>query len=1046
MNISVAKQRMNEVLAVDSINSTQFDFLATHVPFRNITLKSGKNGVNEEISEDSIYDKLFSPDCMDRHQLIIVDGPSGAGKSHFIRWLHAKLAEHENEVVLLIRRSDNTLKGTIRQLLEIDEIKSIANKDAYERLVKANQTISDQKFKNEIYHRFLIEIESDEREDGLSNSERKKLLALLSNDLFRNRLFAINGPIDRIFSKISSTEVTGVKEVDAQFETADFTITVDFQEKMEESGCDRRAAKMANDLIIEGDSYIKDITEYMNSFIDDVVRSCAGIEAGDFQQIFKEIRQELYRQHKSLILLVEDITSFTGINKELLNALVTEHTGLNAHDNLCRIISVVGTTSEYYKSFRDNYVDRITSQITINDGTIGENTDDLVQFVARYLNAISVERDELEKWQRNGAVLSEMPIHNDPNAAVWGIYKLEGREMSLYPFTRHAIEQLFIAMPNAKTPRYIIREIIEPSVNEIISSPQEFPSFCMNWRSPLNEVDKEPVLNTIMDSVKSLDMSDKQATEQIRNRVTALIGFWGNCRLTVTKKGTLANLDKDIFTQIGLEKIYTKLSQNSEIITDPPIDNNGAESKGPSNEVIEKPVVTIDPEQEKRKQDYTAFRECVLRWHNDKSKLIGFQKIRDEICGFVFDTINWQQNGVPLEIKDVLATTKMELIGFERQDQGIEKTLIVLPDNDETYQLLLCFSKWMYLGKRSWNYSNAASDAYFVTKWLEKHKNKIVTTVLGTVENGVPTYAKAAMILELYRRIYNGTLKASRVSELSRDDFLANCESRNQTVSVNTGYTPEWNAVLDLMYNNSPQLKNEFIKKYFNIVMGSALNSSKMIFNRSLFNKSLKALKDSDFSIQHLDEESIDLKIKPKAEMSEFCQRIIAKSERAAKSMYDYGKSVRAEIKEYFGYDDYLEPELGDIRSMLDQIAEFYEQAIRTGVNIPPKKDIAIDMKKQADDIAKALDSLNFEFGDKKQFDILVLFSNNPIRKLLPFLNLLKQVSADCDNVIQLKTTEKDQLTRSGKWEGDVDSRFEQNADKFDSIYNSIFGGKTDVE
>lgn len=74
MNISVAKQRMGEVLAVDSINSTQFDFLATHVPFRKIVLKTGKNGINEDISEDEIYDKLFSPEGMNRHLLNLLNG------------------------------------------------------------------------------------------------------------------------------------------------------------------------------------------------------------------------------------------------------------------------------------------------------------------------------------------------------------------------------------------------------------------------------------------------------------------------------------------------------------------------------------------------------------------------------------------------------------------------------------------------------------------------------------------------------------------------------------------------------------------------------------------------------------------------------------------------------------------------------------------------------------------------------------------------------------------------------------------------------------
>lgn len=1032
MNISVAKQRMNEVLAVDSINSTQFDFLATHVPFRKIVLKTGKNGVNKNISEDEVFDKLFSPDSMNRHQLVIVEGPSGAGKSHFIRWVHAKLAEQENEVVLLIRRSDNTLKGTIRQMLEIDEIKSISKKDAYERLVKANQTISDQKFKLEIYHRFLVEIENDKREDSLSSVEKKKLIALLSNEQFRSRLFAENGPIDRIFSRISSSDIIGADDVEAKFEVSDFTISTDFQEDMVDKGADKKASSMADKLIAEGNDYIEYITSYMNSFIDEVVRSCAGIEAGDFQQIFKEIRRELYKQHKSLTLLVEDITSFTGINKELLNALVTEHTGLNATDNMCRLISVVGTTSEYYKTFRDNYVDRITSQITINDGTIGEKDDDLVQFVARYLNAISVERDEMEKWQRNGALLSELPIHIDPNMEVWGFYDLDGRKLSLYPFNERSVKQLFHSMTNAKTPRYIIREIIEPAINEIITSPKEFPSFCGKWNSSVDDDRNESVLKKIHASVNALEVGDHEK-EKLRRRVSPLIGFWGNCKISVTKKGILAGIEKQVFEQLGLEAIYEELKKRSDIDDEPDTPLNGSNS----GSVILPPVITVDPELEKRKQAYNTFRNSVLKWYNEKAKLAGFQSVRDDICKFIYDTINWQQNGVPMSLKSVLESTANKLVGFDRQDQGLDKVLIVLPDNDETYQLLLCFGKWEYLGKQSWNYNGAVSDAFFATRWLENHKKDLISAVLGTIDGGVPVYIKAAMLIELYRHIFSGMVTASKISAIDKNDFLSPYTERNTAISLNSGYTQEWNAILNSIYEKNPKLKTEFLRKSFNLIMGADVNSSKLIFNRSLFNKSLKSLKDSDFTVK-LDEEAADRKISSKVELVEFCQKITAKSEIAAKSMYDDGKKRLNELWNYFGFDDDLELEASDVRSLLDNIADFYEKAISTGVYIIPKKDRAVELSKRAGEIAKAANSLRFEYESKKPMEILLVFSDNPIKKLLPLLDLLKQVATDGKTVIELKTNEKEQLARSGKWNDGVDDRFEKNAARFDSIYNRL--------
>ena len=44
MDSAVAKRRMNDVLKVDSINHSHSDFIATHVPLRNITVNTNFGG------------------------------------------------------------------------------------------------------------------------------------------------------------------------------------------------------------------------------------------------------------------------------------------------------------------------------------------------------------------------------------------------------------------------------------------------------------------------------------------------------------------------------------------------------------------------------------------------------------------------------------------------------------------------------------------------------------------------------------------------------------------------------------------------------------------------------------------------------------------------------------------------------------------------------------------------------------------------------------------------------------------------------------------
>ena len=169
MNSEIAKQRLSEVVRIDTITSSYGDFMATHVPIKQILLQKEYDASivsSKTYTEEQIYKKIvLNP--KDQHQFVLVIGSSGAGKSHLIRWFDAKIEKQkpENEVILFVRRSDNTLKGTIKQLLEKPEVASIHNKDLYDRLVNATSTISEGKLKNAIYHQFIVEIEDDNGED-----------------------------------------------------------------------------------------------------------------------------------------------------------------------------------------------------------------------------------------------------------------------------------------------------------------------------------------------------------------------------------------------------------------------------------------------------------------------------------------------------------------------------------------------------------------------------------------------------------------------------------------------------------------------------------------------------------------------------------------------------------------------------------------------------------------------------------------------------------------------------------------------------------------
>ncbi|SDA19914.1 Leucine rich repeat-containing protein [Ruminococcus sp. YE71] len=88
----------------------------------------------------------------------------------------------------------------------------------------------------------------------------------------------------------------------------------------------------------------------------------------------------------------------------------------------------------------------------------------------------------------NIADAEDMPIHEDNDHDHWDKFKLaSGKQISLFPFTQNAIINLYDAMSDHKTPRYILRDIVEPAVNEALYDVSLFPQFCLGWRSALPE-------------------------------------------------------------------------------------------------------------------------------------------------------------------------------------------------------------------------------------------------------------------------------------------------------------------------------------------------------------------------------------------------------------------------------------------------------------------------------------------------------------------------------------------------------------------------------
>lgn len=1041
MNEQIAFNRFTDVLNVDSINSTSADFLSTHVPFSKIMITNNLIGSSlvERISEYEVYSKYFkNSEMQDRHQLIVVDGSSGSGKSHFIRWVEAKLAAEDDEdnVVLMIRRSDNTLKGTIKQFLDIDEVKNIQNKDVYERLVKANQNVSEQKFKIEILNKFIVEISDELSRDNdsislLKRGNKKKLKALLSSFDFEERMLMPGGPIDRIYSKIVYSNNESKEDVLALFEANDFILDIDFNTKLKKNASPP-AINMADKLLPQADGSFKDenctpyvLVQYMNSKVETVIKACAGLESGDFQQIFKEIRQELFRKGKNLILLIEDITSCTGINRDLLDALIINHTGEYAKDNMCRLLSVIGTTTEYFREFRDNYLNRITTMITIEDGAIGHNTDDLIQFVAKYLNVISLPSDVIDKWYNDGAFETEYPIHEEKTRKNWDYYSYHGKKISLYPFTMRAIINLYNGLDVHKTPRHIIRMIIEPAVDGVIKDKNSFPKFLFSRKPKLSEGTDDRIRSTIANM--SLTQEERKI---LTERVFAMMSYWGDGTLDTNKRGFIGSVRHDIFLEFNLSNFAEKIVGKSLSTDDAVIQEENLISHQ-TEESISTPISDVVYDEPVVNRNFENFKKILSDWHYEKKNFTKVFEVRDELNKFISATIAWQREGVPLISVQMVENSSYEWVEIERQDKKQGKGLVVIEDNDETYQLLLAIGKSVYLGKKSWDFDGAASSLRIVTKWLQKKKGIFVNIAKGFEETRrYPDYVQCSIIAEIYRSLLNGDMQASRAIDIKPEILLRTEVSRNK--SDMNGHSAEWRDIINnIIYIDGASERNiETVHKYFNLIQGNVKNSKKIIINYNLLEVVFKDIRSEKFYID-IDKVEKDIKITGRNNAIEYLRKILSRIERVAETECNEGRKLYERALKYFGYADGTEIETADIKDLLNEIIEFYNDTENYGVNITLRTSEAKELRDRGAELAKAFMIVSDDYTQVNVLHKLFVFSKNPIKVIKQFIDFVRNVDGDREYVVSQMKSEKDKLTRSGNWSDDVDPRFEKAKSEF---------------
>jgi len=801
-------------IKIDDMASEDAYFMATHMPFSQLEVYEGGQISTPPslMTEDMVFDQLiYNPDNL--HRVIIVRGNNGTGKSHLIRYLRAKLAnsptiicDPQKEEVVFLRRLNNSVRGAFSQLLEQNVIKDTELADKLRKFVTSSASKDEASFKTEIFFAYIAAVINDRSNQYYKAVDCRNIAQYLSDGRVQDFLMRDDGAISRCYRVITAPSNQVLK--DERIFTED-----DFGSK--EAKKVNRAVKKdgnpdAQDFVqtIYGDDHeVTRLVNYLNQFTGNVVQHCADISSESTKSVFEQMRKDLKRQRKNLTIFIEDFTSFTGIDSELITALSSPHTG--EYDYLCRITAIIGITDGYYDQFKDNFKERVTYQINVNERSYG-TSDFLVHMTAKYLNAIYCDPEQIHTWYQSSASLKGLPISDFKTPCEWESVEIDGKKCTLFPFNRKAINILYNQLP-VKTPRTFLINVLRKQLKEYFDGKK----YGDKWLFPLNP---GAAAMTNDPHSSAIDRSDIFSVEE-RQRIKSVLAIWGDGSATGTKAAHgelyIGDINKAFLSDINLgafEPIGQIIKRAS--------DSSSATGSFPATPKI--PVTVTPPSHELpvtlkketiAEKNHRRWKEDIDTWFNKSAILQYDGDYRKWIKEFLIGTSNqpgaicWQDLGIPAYIaNERLSNLSAFFIEGQSNSGRDTQALVYIERNAESHDALIALLEHEF--NKSWDYNGSVYYQQRLIVWLERQKRSICEKVIAadSFENKLPVsewtlalqFIRATLFR--YRVDYDADIKAIKTL-FSRFERPENASYSTREWNDLVSYVSSKEATFDAAYD-----------------------------------------------------------------------------------------------------------------------------------------------------------------------------------------------------------------------------------------------------
>lgn len=575
------------IFVTEALEGDDAIFLATHTPIEGFDVAGRDAAEFVGRDERAVLETLSDPSR--QHAFCVVQGEPGSGKSHLIRWLSVNWP-HANDIKLLLRRADGSLEGALRQLRDRlpPEFAPLFDN------LGQRQRASSQGRANIFLSTLSNTLEPGHFDVALPDEawcRQYSPAILLANPVIRagwkapsrilNLLEGAGGERNSATASFDLYDVQELADLCPPLRgQASIAHCHELTRRLEREADTIRAYREQDWLPSElADEHREQfpislgLVNALNLRRNDAIQNVLGVSAQGLKTLFRQVREALANRGQRLVLLLEDITSWEGLDDSLIDVLVFNAAAKGEADEqaVCPLISVVGVTPAYYDKLQGNYRQRITHEVRLGQSTGGlqdvatlREDETRRQFAVRYLAAVRAGPVALNGWLAGVRTGNDAPPPNRcetcPRQPT--CFDVFGEEsgIGLFPFTPHAFNRFFEALKENdngqtwKTPRGILQAILNPNLLQPDSLgagtyPGSFiepEAFRPDRRSQLALV---PRLEQIVEN--------RIAAPAERARMRRMLAYWANPdRADTTASGdelAFAGTRRSVYEAFGLD-------------------------------------------------------------------------------------------------------------------------------------------------------------------------------------------------------------------------------------------------------------------------------------------------------------------------------------------------------------------------------------------------------------------------------------------------------------------------------------------------------------